>query len=211
MTANITITYENITPILSNILIEKKLATPGHLPKARKTQTANQVHPIKVSFSNFQSTGNDAELSSLRRVIGAALRKLGITQFFIDLTNGSLGGMNVPVLNIKLALPAQAAAVESRPASAVVVEDEASTSAAAPASTLAPAAEPETFDVTLTGTVSKTFKATAGATLRNLLKDEPDFNLSSTSFQDTDGHAVSADRKLTGPISVTASRRTSGG
>lgn len=209
MTANTAITYENITPILSNILIEKKLATPGHLPKARKTQTASQEHPIKVSFSNFQSTGTAAELSSLRRVIGAALRKLGITQFFIDLTSGSLGGMSVTVLNIKLALPTQDAAAESRPASAVVVEDAASAPAGTPVS--APAAEPETFDVTLTGTVSKTFKATAGATLKSLLKDEPGFNISSTSFQDSDGRAVSADRKLTGAISVTASRRTSGG
>ena len=75
---------------------------------------------------------------------------------------------------------------------------------------------PRAFTVTVSGILSKTFTATAGTTLRELLKDtgtgdKPVSDLSKLSFQDTSGRVVSLDRTLDQSIEVTASRRTSGG
>lgn len=200
------INYENLTPILSNVLVEKKYADKGYLPKARKSKTSEGDFDTRVTFSGFSK--DVSQLSNVRRTLGAALKKLGITKYHIDILKGSLGGVSVDVLALMLRINPDPAA-PSEPAAIPVA---AKTSTAAAAASAQPAGTQEaTFDVSISGTFSKTFKATAGTTLKKLLKDEKDVDLSKTSFQDSNGRVVSADRVLSSGLSVTASRRSSGG
>lgn len=76
----------------------------------------------------------------------------------------------------------------------------------------AKAAAPAEVQIKITGTLSGTFKATAGTTLRDAIKaSQPESGYNQQSFTDNNGKAVGLDRKLTENMTLTSSRRVSGG
>lgn len=110
-------------------------------------------------------------------------------------------------------VPAQAAAATAKIQETVTAPKTGRTSGATASTANTPKeAKPQTFKVEVSGSITGQFTATAGQTLREVIRTaQPNSDYNRQSFVDGNGRAIGLDRKIEADYKLTASARVNGG
>ena len=84
------VNFENLTPVLSAILVDNQYAVKGSMPKARKKRLVTGGFDARVTFYGFSK---DVSMTNeVRTVVASALQKIGISTSDISIVEGSQDG-----------------------------------------------------------------------------------------------------------------------